>query len=327
MNQTFHYEIVRVLGEKAGFPAGEAQIIAYASQFVDDATHENRFYLNGFGDQPAYRALYDPASRLFKPVQTGHEAIQNLEAFDPQEQRNVLAAFHFVPFDKIAADQKKNYLTKENGPLARSLATLAADEVKSSTASSRTQKLIRLGIALHSFADCWAHDDFAGIDYGYNKKRDCQVLILGRWKDDTRAGTFSIGHAFSRSPDLSSVKWRYKNAGDDHPKTKDNPSRFLEAAENIFGVLSQASQGGVPFTDIKEDVQTALIFGVPREVFTDMNFQYSKSEWRNSAIRLNLSETRDSRSHWVYDFQGDLKWFWYQLEAYNQREFIRNNMP
>lgn len=327
MNQRFHYEIVRVLGEKAGFAAGDAQVIAYSSQFVDDASHENRFYLNGFVNQPVFRAFYNQESRLFNPIQTGHKDIQNLEAFDPGEQRSVLVPFHFVPDEKIEAEQKRSFLTKEDGALAKSLAGRAVDELKSAAAADRTQKLIKLGIALHSYADSWAHDDFAGINYGFNKKRDCQVSILGKWKDDTRAGTFNIGHAFSRSPDLMHVNWRYKNAGGDRYVGKDNPVRFLDAAEKIFGLLASASQSQIPFSLVKEDVRTALIFGNPREVFTDVNFDYSMTDWRNSAIRFNLLETRSSRSHWVYDFQGDMKWFWFQLEAYNQREFVKNNLP
>lgn len=37
MQKDFHYCMIRVLSEKAGIKPEEAQIIAYASQYVDDA--------------------------------------------------------------------------------------------------------------------------------------------------------------------------------------------------------------------------------------------------------------------------------------------------
>ena len=41
MNINFHYAAVKVLARHAGFSEGDSQTIAYASQFVDDATaHE-----------------------------------------------------------------------------------------------------------------------------------------------------------------------------------------------------------------------------------------------------------------------------------------------
>ena len=107
MDQTFHYEIIKVLAEKAGFRPDEAQIIAYSSQFVDDATIENKYYLNGFSAGTEFQSLYDSGSHIFSPVQTAHEGVQNLEALSPDGQKKVLVSFHFMPNEKIAADRKK----------------------------------------------------------------------------------------------------------------------------------------------------------------------------------------------------------------------------
>jgi len=38
MKKDFHYSVIKILSEKAGFEAEDAQIIAHASQYVDDAT-------------------------------------------------------------------------------------------------------------------------------------------------------------------------------------------------------------------------------------------------------------------------------------------------
>jgi hypothetical protein len=320
MNKEFHYSIVKVLAEKAGLSPEDSQIVAYASQFVDDAAIDNRFFLKNFPTNQEFNELYN--NGIFFPIQTGHAGVTYVNALEPAVQRSVWAAFHFLPAQEFTSALKANFRTQANGELAGLLVDRAIEEVVSSDISNRTRRLIKLGIALHSYADTWSHDDFYGISYGKNKKKESQVLTEGGWQEDPPFFWVGIGHALCNSADAPNVTWRYKNETDEEFVEKNNTSRFLEAAKQIYGKLRQITNTGVPFSSFKGNIENCLKFGHVDASFPEVHLSYSNEEWVKAGRKLLLRETRKSSSYWVYEHKGDMKWYYFQLEALAQRKFI-----
>jgi|GEM_PF-2124969 len=328
MKKLFHYYLTKVLAEKAGLTSKDAQILAYATQYVDDSFFYNKLHLNGFPGWAEYKSL-KMSDDVFCPVQTSHDTFDILRDLDPKICQEVWTGFHMVPNDRIARTTNpevklKSYITKENGKKVNQLVDEAIRQLEATTNPNpdHTRALIKLGIALHAFADSWAHDDFSGIHDARNHKLENDIWHEGTWKQDVSLGTVEIGHALSSAPDVT-VKWRYKNPGDSIYIVKDNLDRFLDCAEKIYLKLVGFTKTGPDFKDIRTQIKNCLKFGNPEEVYPDIRFKYNKEEWFRAAIKFNLDETRSKKKKfWVYDFAGDWKWFYYQIEAYAQRESV-----
>ncbi len=84
MQKDFHYYCIGVLARAAGFSSEDALTIAYASQYVDDATEGTQMD-------------FDVESDLkFDPVRTAHRGL-SAQALKWSEQKEILISFHFIP--------------------------------------------------------------------------------------------------------------------------------------------------------------------------------------------------------------------------------------
>ena len=212
MNYEFHYWVTGILAAKAGFSEKEARTIAYAANYTDDnviemnVKHEDR-------DKDPYKVYIS----------------QTMDIFKPQSKRMIVyPCFHFIPGDPLAEtacrkDGKMHVLNTTPGN-ANALALM-----NSALNSTGPTRLYRIGIAAHSFADTWSHQNFVGYQDGFN------------------AGDFKlapkIGHAEAKSdPDKIAHVWH------DHRLLEpevDNNQRFLEAARSMYEVLAgHTGQGG-----------------------------------------------------------------------------------
>ncbi len=330
MNKNFHYGVIRVLCEKAGLTSKDSQVIAYASQYVDNCVKQDYISIRveGFPYSPEWQELFNRDSCEFWPVQTSHKDADIIRSFNPKVSRKIWSAFHMVPTEIITQENisdKDVFITKENGPVAQALVNNAVDSIAKSRNMNHgivgNKELIKLGIALHSFADSWAHDDFSGIKDHRNQKKETQIRAKGQWKNVVNPGTFEIGHAFGSAPD-DPVVWRYQNVNNGDYIEKDNVSRFLECAEIIYQLLCRITEHEDPFSDIEKRIKRGIESGETSYFFPEIKFYYDKNEWKDKAIKFNQSKTKAGRNKWVYDFGGDMKWFYFQLEALNQRKYI-----
>ena len=82
MQIDFHHAVTYIAARLAGFPHDDADIIAYAAQYVDDATCAGAIKFNN-------RAIY-------KRTSSSHQTIDP-ENFDPVEDLLVWMPFHFLP--------------------------------------------------------------------------------------------------------------------------------------------------------------------------------------------------------------------------------------
>ena len=131
MQIDFHYYAIGVLARAAGFPEEEALAMAYASQYVDDATEEAPFIVDG---------------GWVVPVRTAH---CSFKSYDPITQKYVFIPFHFIP-DRHYEDGRLDFVVRPNSGLANELLSEAAREM------NERLRLCRIGVALHTLADTWA---------------------------------------------------------------------------------------------------------------------------------------------------------------------------
>lgn len=98
MNISYHYYTVKTLAVKAGFDDGDAQVIAYYSQMVDDFVLSHRVIMKE--TPPSFFVENGMAEKLeggmwgFLPCPTG---INFLKTVSHGYQKHTLVPFHFIP--------------------------------------------------------------------------------------------------------------------------------------------------------------------------------------------------------------------------------------
>lgn len=332
MQIDFHYNTIRILTEKVGFSSEDAQIIAYASQYIDDAVDHKKMNVEGHLDILSKRF----AGNTFDPICTAHKGLQFIKAFKEGVQNKIYIPFHFLP----NFDDKDDFIVKSNGKASKKLVQSAVVELSKSQGEKRIMNLIRLGIALHTYADSWAHQNFSGRhNPTENNIGKIELFKDGKWERIARLKQFEynslpdIGHAEAASyPDQSHLKWRFVKEANNQLYERDNTELFLEAAEQILVLLkgvSALSFWPVIKTKLREcfSYQPDSIedkFKKFQEVFPEIGFYYDENQWREEALsavnRTKLVKVIDDRNHYVLG--SDKKWFYFHLVALEQREYI-----
>lgn len=144
-----HHTATYVAARCAGFCFEEAEIIAYAAQYVDDATNEGPI-------------LFDNSPFLYARIASAHKMIDYNNLLDV---RNHLAwvPFHFLPGNcgepansTCARGEIAQLICRPDSHVARDMLRAAFQD------SDQSRALHRLGIAMHVYADTFAHQGFVG---------------------------------------------------------------------------------------------------------------------------------------------------------------------
>lgn len=139
MNVEFHYYAIYALALEAGFDDRTAYVMASSSQEVDASTTPLSF------DAPRGAVELPPT--------------QNYVFWDEAVMRDAYLPFHFVPGDPAEAAKSRNdgaanpYAVTANGESAKELLVAALKD----------KDPYLIGVALHPFADTWAHQNFCGL--------------------------------------------------------------------------------------------------------------------------------------------------------------------
>lgn len=228
MQIDFHHATTYVVARDAGFSHEDADIIAYAAQYVDDATSSGTIYFDN-------RAVYNRISSAHKMLD-----IRNTEEL---ANHCVWMPFHFLPGNGgLPADQNptgsfiEKIICRPNSPVAQEMVRDAILE------KNRAYGLHRLGVTMHVYADTWAHQGFAGVLHRVNEVEDAQetdnsgvftqglASVLRKVLDDTIP---PLGHGRAQTfPDMPFLKWKYKN-GSGATIMRNNTDDFLVAAEHM----------------------------------------------------------------------------------------------
>src|SRR6056297_3096832 len=147
MQKDMHYFGVYAMARAAGMKTGAAEVVATASQYVDDAIWD--------------KEVFSEDGRSILTELTAHKLL-NLKNADPEDQRKVWLPFHFLPGGE--GDNPTGRLAcRMNSPTAKKLV-----RHNTAVAAQTTYGLHLLGITAHVYADTFAHQGFIGANHSYN---------------------------------------------------------------------------------------------------------------------------------------------------------------
>lgn len=284
MDITFHYFAVKTLARKAGFDEDEAQDIAAYSQFVDDfnwikyirCSNIPDYIKDDNYDLYISNKLYPPN---FNPAMTGFSDYFDMAFLAlTRTQKFTVSPFHFIPpsLDQIDADTRTVPAVVGDGSLISTVVEDARDKLLAQ-GEDRYISLMRLGMALHTFADTYAHQLFSGYNSWVNDVKVTYVTDNITHEDlteqvqneidqavqavqaanqslnnDAKNMTLlSIGHMWAgHTPDLTNVSFemKYKSSKDsdgyDRTYARSNTETFVTACRHIINLLLSCRRQG-----------------------------------------------------------------------------------
>lgn len=300
MQIDFHHAVTYVLARIAGFSKEEAGTIAYAAQYVDDATEAGTIKFDS-------GASYTRTSSAHKML--------DYRNFESLANSLVWVPFHFLPGnDGLPAGQDPDgsfihkLVARPNSPVAR-------DMIRSTIADGRAPwALHRLGIAMHTYADTWAHQGFAGVAHVVNHATNVtddegkpDTRLVDKLKNFFLNDALPLGHGTVLSnPDKPWLRWAYTD-GLGRRIERNNPKDFLEAADHMVRAMrafragdADANVEGLPAPDAEalaklfthivaenpEDRHRAWIDFIGRGIFSfgADHPSYGEETWKTSAL-------------------------------------------
>lgn len=240
MQIDFHHAVTWIVARASGFNEQQAEIIAYAAQYVNDATNTGTInFTNG--------AQYHRAATAHKMLDyTNVKSLQNSDVWLP---------FHFLPGNgglPAGIDPDGGFIRKlvctPNSHIAKDVVHACIQN------KNKPYALHQLGITAHVLADTWGHQGFAGVNHGINKVTklygaenkpadEYTDRVVSFFKGSTQDEVPYIGHGQALSyPDLPYEKWSYTNQLGD-TVVRINPLDFLEAADELSKVFKKYLQG------------------------------------------------------------------------------------
>lgn len=275
MDITFHYFAVKTLARKAGFDEAEAQTIAVYSQFVDDFNWIKYIrcsnipdYIKDDDDCDLYISnKLNPMN--FNPAMTGFSDYFDMVFLAlTRTQKFTVSPFHFIPpsLDQIDADTRTVPAVVGDDSLISTVIADARDKLLAQD-EDRYISLMRLGMALHTFADTYAHQLFSGYNSWVNDvkvtrvtdnitKEDLTLQVQHEIDEAVRTvrqtqnnngenlTLLSIGHMWAgHTPDLTNVSFEmtYKSSknssGYDRTYARSNTETFVTACRHIINLL------------------------------------------------------------------------------------------
>lgn len=240
-----HYYAVLGFCRACGFKKENAHVVAYASQFVDDA-RINHIVIQG---DPPDNIDYDDIENepSFFNMATCH-SYTRMKTFNYSAMINNTCAFHFVPGCKGNNFSKKLRCAQESPVIVKILEDALEED-----------DLVKLGMVLHAYADTFSHQGFSGLLSKVNDIKKCKPLSKIQWawsdriskgfkwffkakfdkKMDSVMPAYGHGQAMEY-PDLPYAKWSYEYDYSDRFFTLlksssdiDNRQRYKNAFKNI----------------------------------------------------------------------------------------------
>lgn len=270
MQIDFHHTVTYVLSRMAGFPHNEAEIIAYAAQYVDDANNSGVIkFDNG--------AMYHRISS----VNGTFDVMQHVQK---EVSYVVWSPFHFLP----GADPKsetfvEKLICRPNSDVANRMVDLCIKYREESYA------LQRLGITMHVYADTFAHQGFAGIVNEVNTVNDLELQneefdLLDKGKYEFVSKALPMGHgAALECPDKPYLVWSYTDYKGE-PVNRNNTEIFMDAAYSMFAQLLRYRQD-IDGSFIVDDNDTQKDMDKIKEnflKFTEQNGEARHKRWLES---------------------------------------------
>jgi hypothetical protein len=302
MQIDFHYAVTYVVARDAGFNHDDAQIVAYASQYVDDATSSGTVY---FDNQAVYNRI-SSAHKMLDPRNTKELA-----------NHQVWMTFHFLPGNNNLSANQGSAISFIKKIVCYPNSHVAQDMIRGTILQKdRIYGLHRLGVAMHVYADTWAHQGFAGVLNDINEVEDTRETgssgvfnsNIGYWLRDRLDDTIPpLGHGRANVfPDIPFLKWTYKN-GAGTAIMRDNPADFQDAAEHMCRAMRRfiASDPDANAEGLSSNTKTKiveLLHTITKEKGNDRNEQWLKAIREGAFTSFGQAAIED------YNPRGNKSW-------------------
>lgn len=245
MQIDFHHAVTYVVARLGGMAHGDAGIVAHAAQYVDDATTDGPL-------------TFDTGERYVR-VTSAHKTL-DFRNGDHADNRLVWVPFHFLPGNApppagCSGEEifHRRMMCKPDSAVAREM---VHDCIQN---KALPFALHRFGIALHTYVDTWAHQQFVGVVCDLNKITNLTIhpdpaydgtpvhtALAGgatRMKAFFAGKLLPVGHAAALTcPDLPFLKWSFTRESGEVVQ-RDNPSDFLQAATGAFNMARRYVAG------------------------------------------------------------------------------------
>jgi hypothetical protein len=307
--KSFHFNGVQAILSDLGLPIEQANIIANASQAVDD------FYEDEL-------IVFDDG-KLFYPIVTAHKML-DADNLDSRDASNVWMPFHFFPDDDGVCKPKTQNVA--------SLIEFVKSQLDTDSITEK-EKNIYIGILFHILVDTHTHKGFIGLH--------CRHNDISRLDDEneTNFNIFSnvapsIGHGEAMTyPDDSWRNWSYKDS-QDQVVVRNNPESFIDATKQISEVLSYF---GIDSSGINETLEEKYksIFVLKKgheDQFDEIarenggsQDQIAYKHWKEITLRPVQSKDNIYIKKDPTTFK-DSEWFLFQMAAKNIRSFFKDQI-
>jgi hypothetical protein len=272
MQIDFHHAVTYVCARLSGFSDPEASTIAYAAQYVDDATNSGLVRFDN--------------GAMFQRISSAHKLF-DYRNFRELANYQVWLPFHFLPGNgglPVGQDPPGGFIEKlicrANSPIAQAMVRECI--LKHQAAYG----LQRLGITMHVYADTWAHQGFAGVNHRVNEAQDLldgegkpDLRVLDRLKSYLIGEALPLGHgAVLGNPDKPFKVWCYTN-GHGAQIHRNNPADFLAAVEAMGQVMQRFRQGDPEATVPGLEVTDRTLIGELFQTCTDNSSHARHQQW------------------------------------------------
>lgn len=238
MQKDMHYCGTYAIARAAGIKPHQAQIIASASQFVDDNAKKKRIDFT------------DNASLYSRP--TAHHC-ENIKNILPDDQRVVWIPFHFLPGGKGKTFDEK-IVCQQDSDIAKQMVANHLKKV------DKEFYMELLGITAHVYADTFAHYGFSAMSSDINdvdtmsielsEKTNQNVLLsfvnkaVRFWEKIMTAsaefGSRKLGHGGVYTyPDTPFLDWEFEYE-DGRRSSRKNSQTFIEGSEALYNLFREA---------------------------------------------------------------------------------------
>ena len=223
MEKDFHFYAIYVLCRCNGMSPNNSKIIAYASQHTDDAQYEHTLE---FEDGGRFQQVLS-AHKFFEPG-----------VFSLDSQYRIYVPFHFIP-GNIGERFQERMVCRQNSEIARQMIREVTN------LKGKPYILHRLGIALHTYADTWSHQDFSGLQTVLNDVEQIDVLnedkmgiakiFMDFFRGFKEALLPQLGHAeVATLPDEPHREWLFYHVYQGNKMPRKNWSVCQDACRTIY---------------------------------------------------------------------------------------------
>ncbi len=244
MQIDFHHGATYAVARLAGFDHHAAQIVAYAAQYVDDATNSGVVEFDN--------------GAMYKRISSAHKTL-DYRNFRSLANHRVWIPFHFLPGNggvPAGRDPPGTFIDKlrcvPDSPVARDMlrACIRNQHFDPKYPDAPNAALHRLGITMHVYADTWAHQGFAGVNHEVNAASHLRgpdgtpdESTMSRLVGYFLGEALPLGHGpVLSNPDKPYLVWSYTN-GRDEVIHRDNPTDFVRAAEAMCVAMQRFRVG------------------------------------------------------------------------------------